>query len=98
MCDKSAAQRIRAYLEEESPDTLLADGLDGALIGIGEIPCHSPIAVYDRNKCITEMMASEGWEYEEAVEYLEFNTFCAYVGKHTPIFVTLAEDLIDGLE
>jgi len=26
--------------------------------------------------------------HEEAWEYLEYNTFCAYVGENTPIFVS----------
>jgi hypothetical protein len=28
---------------------------------------------------------------EDAWEYLEFNTFCAYVGEQTPIFVNTYE-------
>jgi hypothetical protein len=28
-------------------------------------------------------------DYDEAMEWLEYNTFGAYVGKHTPIYVEI---------
>jgi hypothetical protein len=42
--------------------------------------------VYSRNECI-KIMVKEGVDEEEAIEYLEFNTFSAYVGEKTPIWV-----------
>jgi hypothetical protein len=63
-------------------DVLLADGLDGAFIGL----TPNGIAVYDRQKCV-ECMTEEGMDDEEAIEYLEYNTFNAYVGIKTPLFI-----------
>jgi hypothetical protein len=37
------------------------------------------------------MEMEDGMEEEEAWEFLEFNTFCAYVGEQTPIFVNTYE-------
>lgn len=34
----------------------------------------------------SEHVWSGGMSDEEAIEYLEYNTFCAYVGPLTPIF------------
>jgi hypothetical protein len=32
-------------------------------------------------------MTEEGMDDEEAIEYLEYNTFSAYVGEKTPLFI-----------
>ena len=63
-------------------DVLLADGLDAAFIGL----TPDGIAVYSRQLCV-ECMMEEGMDDEEAIEYLEFNTFNAYVGEKTPLFI-----------
>jgi len=63
-------------------DVLLADDLDGAFIGL----TSNGIAVYDRQRCV-ECMTEEGMDDEEAIEYLEYNTFNAYVGIKTPLFI-----------
>ena len=39
-------------------------------------------------------MTRDGMNYEDALEFFEFNTLGAYVGKQTPVFVwTDTEDL-----
>lgn len=63
-------------------DVLLADNLDAAFIGL----TTNGIAVYDRQRCV-ECMTEEGMDDEEAIEYLEYNTFSAYVGLKTPLFI-----------
>jgi len=73
-------------------ETLLADGFDEALIGTG-YRCGQPeIAVYDIKKCIS-VLQQQDMSYEEAVEYLDFNVFGAWVGERTPIFVDLKEEV-----
>jgi len=70
------------YPEEE---ILKADGFDDAVIGIDP---ESMRLVYDRNKMF-DILVNQGMTMEEAVEYLEFNTFCAYVGEKTPIYILI---------
>ena len=66
---------------------LLADGLEEAIIGAAYLGGDSGyVAVYDKNKCV-ECLMKDGMEEGEAIEYLEFNTYCAYVGPKTPLFV-----------
>lgn len=60
-----------------------ADGFDNAIIGIDII---SNRIIYSTKKCIEILMKQNNWSYDEALEYLEFNTFCAYVGEETPIW------------
>ena len=33
------------------------------------------------------MCIRDSWEYDEALEFLEVNTFGAWVGEHTPIWM-----------
>jgi hypothetical protein len=62
---------------------LFADGLDSAIIGI----CPKSFrVVYSRNLCV-DVMVSEGMTLEDAIDYLEYNTFNAYVGEYTPIWI-----------
>lgn len=75
---------IKEILEEN--DCLIADGFDDAIIGTcqkdGEV-----IVVYDISKCIDSLVKDDGMEYQEAKEFLYFNTINCYVGEKTPIFI-----------
>lgn len=69
-----------------NPEALLADGLEDAYLGYVINTHHKSVAVYDATKCV-EVLMRDGMTEEEAQEYLEFNTFCAYVGENGPLFV-----------
>lgn len=43
--------------------------------------------VYDRELVVAQAVAHEGMDYETAVEWHEFNTFGAYAGPGSPVFV-----------
>lgn len=64
-------------------DLLFADGLDDAIVGI----CPDSFRiVYSRNK-VVDIFISQGMDADEAIEYAEYNTFGAYVGEQTPIWI-----------
>ncbi len=65
----------------DTDDIVFADGLDDAIIGFDP---NAWKVVYSRNECI-KIMVKDQMDEEEAIEYLEFNTFSAYVGEKTPI-------------
>lgn len=71
---------IEKYADTE--DVLFADGFDEAIIGFEP---NEYRVVYSRNKCV-EILCQEMSE-EDALDYLEYNTFNAYVGEKTPIWV-----------
>jgi hypothetical protein len=73
---------IDAYPEEEF---LKADGLDEAVIGIEEDEMR---LVYSVDKCI-EIFMSQGMEYDEALEFFDYNVRGAWMGDKTPIWVKL---------
>jgi hypothetical protein len=63
-----------------------ANAYDDAVVGIGERNGHY-FLVYDREAVIRQAMKAEGMSYEDAVEWHKYNTFCAYLGHNTPVFL-----------
>ena len=63
-----------------------ADGLDGAIIGVGQQFDKPDRLIYDYDKCVDILMTDQGFTEEEAIEWIEFNVKGAYVGEGTPIF------------
>ncbi len=59
---------------------------DAAVVGIGERD-GDYFLVYDREAVIQQTMKADGMSYEDAVEWHEFNTFSAYFGAGTPVFL-----------
>ena len=82
---------MQKYLEEYFPDDLddilLADGLEEAFLGVSRSFTGSCVAVYDID-IIMQVLVKQGMTLEEAREYFEFNTLGAYMGPHTPIYLT----------
>ena len=65
------------------------DRFEPAIIGIAHRFGMQPIVAYDYRKVI-EVFA-EDMDYEEAVEYFDFNVIGAFVGEGTPIFIEVFE-------
>ena len=79
MIDK---EHLMEILEEE--ECLTADGFEDALVG-----CTygaNVVAVYDINKMV-EILMEEGTDYEDAVEFLDYNVVGAYLGEKTPLYI-----------
>lgn len=68
--------------------TLYADGFDAAIIGIC-IECIPARVVYDKQKMVDILMEEDEMSEEDAIDFLEYNTWNAYVGEGTPIYVTI---------
>jgi len=89
-------ERSNPKLREElatsfGDDLLFADHFDGSIIGVS-IGCDSGRVIYDTEKMAKTLVVSDGMTYEEAWEFLEFNTFNAYVGENTPIYLSTIWD------
>ena len=66
-------------------ETLFVDGFDDAIIGLdttGEVFR----VIYDRDKMIDMLRYRDSMELDEAIDYLEYNVWGAYVGEGTPIY------------
>ena len=68
-------------------DFLFADGFDDAIVGVAA-GFDFPRLVYNTEK-MEKSLVEQGMTLEEAMEYLEFNTYGAYVGQDTPIYVDM---------
>ena len=88
---KPTRQSVLAWLEQGDNDVayLLADGFEEAFLGVGFQFTNQPVTLYDRDRCI-DILARE-MPREDAKEFFEFNVAGAYVGKQTPMFVTLKQ-------
>jgi hypothetical protein len=74
---------LESYPDEEF---LKADGFDDAIIGI---EANSLRLVYSVEAAVELLMNNEGMTYDDALDYLYFNTINAYVGDKTPIWVNI---------
>jgi hypothetical protein len=70
---------------------LKADGFDEAIIGIDSI---NERIIYSKRKMIEILM--DDMDEDEAIEFLEFDTWNTYVGEHTPIYCDVMS--IDEIE
>lgn len=80
-------EKVNQMLIEMDEETLLFDGFDDAIIGIGHQQYKGPLVIYDRDKCIDILMTRDKLSHEEAEEYFSYNTEGAWVGNSTPIIV-----------
>jgi hypothetical protein len=72
----------------ENPD------FDSAIIGYDAINHR---VIYDFEKMVEHLMNKDEMDYEEAVEFIEYNTLRAtpYMGEKAPIVLNSIEDYID---
>lgn len=75
---------------------LVVKGFDNSIIGIAKIIDDdgnvNRKVIYDIDLMVKEFLYNETdndqeLTYDEALEYLEYNVFNAYMGKNTPIYV-----------
>lgn len=74
------------YYEDEQ--FLKADGFDDAIIGVEE---NTMRLIYSTTKCVEILIAEHEMEFNEAIEYFDFNVKGAYMGEKTPIW---CEDML----
>ena len=80
-----AIREFSSYFNEEM---LLADGFEEAFIGVIERCSQPPLACYDVEKCIKVLVKRDKMTYDEAEEFLSFNTLGAWCGEMTPVFLS----------
>ena len=83
---QNSQAELMEYIKHNYPDSLLANGYNSAIIGIAS-GFDSGRVVYSISKMIEVCMKELAVDYDEALEWLEYNTFNAYVGELTPIYL-----------
>lgn len=80
---------IRALASDLDPDILFLDGHDQALLGLG-CQFNTYFSIYS-TRLVLEGLMADAMDYEEAVEFFDFNIGGEWVGPHTPVFLLDAE-------
>ena len=62
---------------------LFADGFDDCILGID---ANALRVIYKIEDCVLKLQKEQKISYEEASEYLFFNSITAWVGEKTPIW------------
>jgi hypothetical protein len=83
-----SGKELKLRLEEEGYEgTVVFEDYDyaSAFLGVTD----DGRAVYEYGKMIDYLMEKEGWDYETAAEWIDFNTVRAleYQGKNAPIII-----------
>lgn len=84
-------KETREFLAEVCPDAALLDNqsYDKSIIGYSD----DDRVIYDYDTMVEELMEEEGWTYEEAMEWVDYNTVRAipYIDSctdgHAPIIL-----------
>lgn len=71
----------------EENELLLMDGYDDCIVGLVERFGQPTIVCYNRDK-VLEKLVLDGMTAEEAEEWFDFNQLGAWVGDHTPCFLS----------
>lgn len=74
-------------MADVNENALLADGFESAVMGYIVNYHHPQVVVYDLDQCRDILIQRDGMTWDEADEFLSFNTLDAYVGKHGPLFM-----------
>jgi hypothetical protein len=72
-------------------DLMFADGFDDAILGVAT-GFDSARVVYCYASMVEVMMKDSDMSYEDALDWIEYNTLGSYVGKNTPIYVMGIDD------
>lgn len=96
MLTSKQAEAVKARIAEANPEALFFDDCDRALIGPGNQYGATPVlAVYSYDALIevfAEKFSNEEDPHTAAIEWVEANVACAYIGPMTPIIVNVGTD------
>ena len=78
---------------EYNEEALIVDGFDKAIIGVAERINLGPVAAYDVETILEILMERDEMDYEEALEYFNYNIIGSWMGENTPVFIYKSDKL-----
>jgi hypothetical protein len=78
----------RDEIAENYPELLVLNPeyFDKAILGV--VNRINTVAVcYSESKIIEILMKEDGMDYDEAIEYYQYNILGSWVGEHTPVYL-----------
>lgn len=78
----------RDEIAENYPELLCLDPayFDEAILGVAS-RMNTVAVCYSESKIIEILMREDGMDYDEAIEYYQFNILGSWVGEHTPVYL-----------
>ena len=76
-------------INEVAEGAVLLTGLESAIIGVTEEFGNGPRVLYSKEGIIDILMERDGMEYDEAIEFYDFNILGLYAGEQNPIFLDI---------
>ncbi len=87
-------KNIEEFADEMGVEGLItADGYDEAFLGVADRFGKEPVAVYDYDMCIQILMRDNDMDFEEALEFFEYNTIGAFIDDNQPVYLHLSQHL-----
>tara|TARA_R110002074_G_scaffold203297_1_gene371180 strand:- start:208 stop:564 length:357 start_codon:yes stop_codon:yes gene_type:complete len=68
------------------------NGYNDCIIGVVTTFNGDQVIAYDIDKVIARLQERDGMSYTDASEYFDYNMLGAWVGDHTPIFISMLEE------
>jgi NH3-dependent NAD+ synthetase len=84
--ERQSQEELLEHIQYNFPDSMLANGYNSAIIGVAG-GFDSGRVVYSVKKMVEVCMKELSVDADEAIEWLEYNTFGAFTGEYTPIYV-----------
>lgn len=84
MGNKEINEYIQKWADYTGEPLITYDGLEDAAMGIVTVHTQPTRVVYSFSKIIEVLMRDSEMNYEEAIEYFDFNINGAWVGERTP--------------
>lgn len=81
----------------QDTNVMMVEGYDDCIVGYD---AEDDRLVYSKDLMVEKLCVLHQFSEIQAIEYLEYNVWYAYVGIHTPIFINtehgILEDIRDG--
>ena len=68
------------------------NGYNDCIIGVVTTFNGDQVVAYDMDRVIARLEERDGMSYIDACEYFNYNMLGAWVGDHTPIFISMLEE------
>jgi len=99
MSKRDYRKEIEEFAVEELgvEEVVIADGYEEAFLGIAQGFGGIMVPVYSYEMCI-QILMRDGMEYDEALEYFEYNTAGAYYSDNQPIYIHLSPNIFQRVK
>jgi len=82
----------------ELEDAVRLTGYDDCIVGVVEQIGQIPVLCYDLERMVRKLAEKDGMTQEEALEFLDYNYFNAFLGEGTPCFITFNDKTLRELQ